>query len=162
MSRDDNRDALRYNRAVIKKEYIAYCFMGHAGYVNHSRMWHFKMFGSFNHIRTSICHEKKHFVLIGTLWPQRITLSNNYIVFKISSRAICRVTLLKLLQFSVILMLYGPLQKNVYNKKTLCLCTTLYSSLLSLLTHWLIDEYSSCYPITIGVLRVRYTDRCLA
>ena len=25
-----------------------------------------KMFGSFNHISTSICHEKKHFVVINT------------------------------------------------------------------------------------------------
>ena len=26
-------------------------FMGHAGYVNYSRIWHFKMFGSFNQAR---------------------------------------------------------------------------------------------------------------
>ena len=47
-------------------------------------------------------------------------LSNKTIrFFKIFSRAICRVTLLKL-ELSAILKLYGPLQKNVYNKKTLC------------------------------------------
>ena len=64
---------------------------------------------------------------------QDLKLSRRWL-FKISSRAICRVTLLKLLELSAILMLYGPLQKTVYNKKTLCLYT-LYSSLLSLLTH---------------------------
>ena len=37
----DNRDALRYNLVVIKMNTFDSDFMGHAGYVNHSRIWHF-------------------------------------------------------------------------------------------------------------------------
>ena len=32
---------------------------------------HFKMFGNFNHRRTGVSHEKKHFVVFNTLWPQQ-------------------------------------------------------------------------------------------
>ena len=43
--------------------------------------WHFKMFGSFSPIRTRSCHEKKHFVMINTLWPQQWhCFINNYII----------------------------------------------------------------------------------
>ena len=64
--RDDNRNALRYNRVMIKINTFHTAFIGHAGYVNHSRIWHFKIFGSFNHIRTRNCQEKKQFVVTNT------------------------------------------------------------------------------------------------
>ena len=37
-SRDDHRDALRYNLTVIKMNTYHAAFMRHGGYVNHSRI----------------------------------------------------------------------------------------------------------------------------
>ena len=46
--------------------------------MNHSRILHFKMFDSFNNIRTRICHEKKPFVLINI--SREIALLTNYVI----------------------------------------------------------------------------------
>ena len=76
-------------------------------------------------------------------------------MFKMSSRAICRVTLLKL-KLSAILILCGPLQRMCVVGKTLCLYM-LYSYLLLLVDLLLIADFSGFCPIRVGVSHVRYT-----
>ena len=88
VSRDHNRDALTYNRVVIKNEYISYWAM--QVIVNHSRMWHFKIFGSFSHVKpASVTKRSTLLWLTPCGHSSDIALSNNYIILSELTHSNC-------------------------------------------------------------------------